>query len=110
MDASRSAQENVDPPAVTDKRSSFWVTFRNHSLMSPETILWLNQFAALTLNNRQRLALVYLWHNHRLANNDYQLMCRVDSVTAGRELRGLVQADLQNQEDHPRSDADAVRN
>jgi ATP-dependent DNA helicase RecG len=91
-------QANLEPPRFDDKRSSFWVTFRNHSLMSPEAITWLNQFASLALNDRQRLALVYLRNNDRMANNDYQRLCRVDSVTAGRELRGLVQAGLVEQQ------------
>lgn len=89
---------NLEPPRFQDRRSSFWVTFRNHSLMSPAAITWLNQFAALPLNDRQRLALVYLRNNERMANNDYQRLNRVDSVTAGRELRGLVQADLAEQQ------------
>src|SRR5207245_817086 len=91
-------QANLEPPRFDDKRSSFWVTFRNHSLMSPDAIAWLNQFASLPLNDRQRLALVYLRNNERMANNDYQRLCRVDSLTAGRELRGLVQAGLVEQQ------------
>jgi ATP-dependent DNA helicase RecG len=91
-------QANLEPPRFEDRRSSFWVTFRNHSLMSPEAITWLNQFARLALNDRQRLALVYLRHNERITNNDYQRLARVDSGTAGRELRGLVQADLVEQQ------------
>jgi ATP-dependent DNA helicase RecG len=76
-------QANLEPPRFDDKRSSFWVTFRNHSLMSPEAITWLNQFAGVALNDRQRLALVYLRNNDRMANNDYQRLCRVDSGPAG---------------------------
>jgi ATP-dependent DNA helicase RecG len=91
-------QANLEPPRFEDKRSSFWVTFRNHALMGPAAITWLNQFAGLALNDRQRLALVYLRNNERLANNDYQRLNRVDSLTAGRELRGLVQADLVEQQ------------
>ena len=91
-------QANLEPPRFEDKRSSFWVTFRNHTLMGPAAITWLNQFAGLALNDRQRLALVYLRNNERLANNDYQRLNRVDALTAGRELRGLVQADLVEQQ------------
>jgi ATP-dependent DNA helicase RecG len=91
-------QANLEPPRFEDKRSSFWVTFRNHSLMSPDAVTWLNHFAALPLNDRQRLALVYLRHNDRIANNEYQRLNQVDSITAGRELRGLVQAELIEQQ------------
>src|SRR5438067_2690763 len=51
-------QANLEPPRFDDKRSSFWVTFRNHTLMSPEAIAWLN--------------------NESIANSDYQRLCRVD--------------------------------
>jgi ATP-dependent DNA helicase RecG len=91
-------QANLEPPRFDDKRSSFWVTFRNHTLMSPAAITWLNQFSALPLNDRQRLALVYLRHNERMVNNDYQRLNRVDPLIAGRELRGLVQANLIDQQ------------
>jgi predicted HTH transcriptional regulator len=62
--------------------------------MSPEAITWLNQFADRPLNDPQRLALVYLRHNERMTNGDYQRLNHVDSVTANRELRGLVQSEL----------------
>lgn len=74
------------------------VTFRNHTLMSPEAITWLNQFARLPLNDRQRLALVYLRYNDQVTNSDYQRLNQVDALTAGRELRGLVQAGLVEQQ------------
>ncbi len=89
---------NLEPPRFEDKRSSFWVTFRNHTLMSPEAITWLNQFASLPLEDRQRLALVYLRYNDQITNHDYQRLNQVDSITAGRELRGLVQAGLVEQQ------------
>ena len=89
---------NLEPPRFEDKRSSFWVTFRNHTLMSPEAITWLNQFADLPLNDRQRLALVYLRFNDQITNSDYQRLNQVDALSAGRELRGLVQAGLVDQE------------
>jgi ATP-dependent DNA helicase RecG len=88
---------NLAPPRFHDKRSSFWVTFRNHTLMSPEAIAWLNQFADRPLSDQQRLALVYLRHNEQMTNSDYQRLNHVDSVTANRELRGLVQAGLTEQ-------------
>ena len=89
---------NLEPPRFDDKRSSFWVTFRNHTLMSPEAVTWLNQFATLPLNDRQRLALVYLRCNDQITNSDYQRLNQVDALAAGRELRGLVQSGLVQQE------------
>lgn len=92
IEAMRAA--NLEPPRFQDRRTSFWLTFRNHTLMNPDAIAWLNQFAAQPLNDRQRLALVYLRANQQMANRDYQRLNRVDSVTANRELRRLVETSL----------------
>ncbi len=34
---------NLEPPRFHDKRSSFWVTFHNHTLMGPEVVKWLKK-------------------------------------------------------------------
>jgi predicted HTH transcriptional regulator len=65
--------------------------------MTPEAIQWLNRFAHLPLNDHQRLALVYLKQNHYIDNQDTRRLNRVDMITAGQDLRGLVQADLVEQ-------------
>jgi len=54
---------NLEPPQFQDKRSSFWVTLRNHTLMGPDAIAWVNQFSNQELNDHQRLALIYLKYN-----------------------------------------------
>ena len=58
---------------------------------------WLNQFAHIPLDDRQRLALVYLRYHKQLTNRDYRRLNHVDAMVAGQELRGLVQADLVEQ-------------
>jgi ATP-dependent DNA helicase RecG len=90
-------EANLEPPAFDDRRSSFRVAFRNHTLMSPEAIAWLNQFSSLPLNDRQRLALVYLRQHQQATNADYRRLNRVDPMTAGHELRGMVEAGLVEQ-------------
>lgn len=85
---------NLEPPQFQDKRSSFWVILRNHTLMSPDAIAWVNQFSNQELNDHQRVALIYLRFNEQITNRDYQRLNHVDSVTANRELRGLAQAGL----------------
>lgn len=85
---------NLEPPRFDDRRRSFVVTFHSHTLMNPEAIAWLNQFANKPLNDGQRVALAYLRRNHSMTNSDYQRLSHVDSVTATHELRGLVQARL----------------
>ena len=85
---------NLEPPRFADRRSSFLVTFRNHTMMNPEAIAWLNQFAHVSLNDRQRLALVYLRQHDQITNSDYQRLNRVNAMVAGQDLRGLVQTGL----------------
>jgi len=95
IEAMRAA--SLGPPRFLDRRSSFWVTFYNHTLMSPVAVTWLNQFSSQPLNDRQRLALVYLRSNEQLTNSDYRRLNRVDALAAYRELRGLVQTRLVEQ-------------
>jgi ATP-dependent DNA helicase RecG len=90
-------EANLEPPRFDDRRTSFTITLHNHTLMTPEAIQWLNRFAHLPLNDHQRLALVYLNQNHNIDNQDYRRLNRVDMITAGQDLRGLVQADLVEQ-------------
>ena len=66
--------------------------------MNPEAIRWLNQFASLPLNDRQRVALVYLRQHERITNADYRRLNRVEAAVAGQELRGLVDAGLVDQD------------
>jgi predicted HTH transcriptional regulator len=66
--------------------------------MNPDAIAWLNQFAHVQLNDRQRLALVYLRQQESVTNADYRRLNRIDAMVAGQELRGLVQAGLVDQQ------------
>lgn len=87
-------EANLEPPNFNDRRASFQVTFRNHTLMNPDAIAWLNHFANFTLTDRQRLALVYLRQHERITNNEYRRLNRVDTMAAGQDLRGLVETGL----------------
>jgi ATP-dependent DNA helicase RecG len=100
---------NLEPPRFDDRRTSFWVTFRNHTLMNPAAITWLNQFAQILLNDRQRLALVYLRQHEQITNSDYRRLNHVDAVMAVQELRGLVQAGLVQQHGVSRSTSYTLR-
>jgi len=83
---------HLEPPRFSDDRSYFRVTFYRHTLLlSGEGIDWLNSVAAaLPISDRQRLALLYLRTNERMANSDYRRLHRVDSRIAARELQELV--------------------
>lgn len=88
-------EAHMGPPRFHDDRSSFTVTFVSHTLLlTADGIEWLNSAAAdLHLNERQKLALLYLRHNQRLTNSDYRRLHHgLDSREAGRELQGLVRA------------------
>lgn len=80
----------LEPPIFEDKRSSFWVTFRNHTMMDTEAVGWLGGLSHLNINDRQRTALVYLRSHGGMANRDYQRLNSVDSRMATKELHGLV--------------------
>jgi len=88
-------EARLEPPQFRDMRAFFRVTFKNQTLMDPETIAWLNRFANLSaLNDNQRIALAYLRYNAQMTNRDYRRLNNVDTVRATRELRGLVDAGL----------------
>lgn len=87
-------EANLEPPRFNDRRASFLVTFLNHTLMSPEAIAWLNQFARYPLEDRQRIALVYLRNHGQITNEEYRRLSRVDAAAAGQDLRMLVQTGL----------------
>lgn len=89
---------NLEPPRFQDRRSSFLVTLRSHTLMGPEAIAWLNKYAGFQLNDRQRLALAYLRFNEKMTNSDYRRLNHVDTITASRELKALVQTRLVEQQ------------
>ena len=90
-------EANLEPPRFDDRRASFKVTFHNHTLMTPDAVTWLNQFSHLPLNDHQRLALVYLRQHSHIDNRDYRRLNSVDMMTAGQDLRGMVQTSLVEQ-------------
>ena len=89
---------NLEPPRFDDRRSSFRVVFHNHTLMSSESIKWLNRFSRINLNDRQRLALVYLRQHDHINNSVYRRLNQVNTLVAGQELRSLMQAGLVEQQ------------
>lgn len=95
IEAMRNAQ--MMPPKFRDKRSSFVVTFMNHTLLDEETISWLNQFGKFPMNDRQRLALAYLRSSEHITNKEYQVLNSVESKTATGELQALVKMGLLRQ-------------
>ena len=85
-------EAHLEPPRFQDTRIYFTVTFSNQTLLDPETVTWLNRYANLPINPRQRTALAYLHRHKQITNPEYCRLINVDSLMATRELRGLVDA------------------
>jgi len=85
---------HLEPPVFRDTRSSFRVVFKNHTLLDPETVAWLNRFASYPLSDAQRMGLAYLRANRSLTNSDYRRLNNTTTVEATRDLRDLVDLDL----------------
>ena len=87
-------EAHLEPPQFRDTRASFRVVFKNHTLLDPETVTWLNQFAGYPLTDAQRMALAYLRVNPRMTNSEYRRLNNTTTVEATRELRELVELNL----------------
>jgi len=87
-------EAHLEPPLFRDNRASFRVVFKNHTLLDPETVTWLNQFAGYSLSDAQRMALAYLRVNPRMTNSDYRRLNNATTVEATRELRDMVEQGL----------------
>lgn len=87
-------EAHLEPPQFRDTRDSFRVIFKNHTLLEPRTLNWLNQFAGYPLSDAQRMALAYLQVNSQMTNSDYRRLNNTTTVEATRELRELVDLDL----------------
>lgn len=85
---------HLEPPQFRETRNSFVVTFKNHNFIDEEAIAWLNTYSNITINDRQVSALVYTRNNKRITNREYQELNSIDSVTATKELKYLLQNNL----------------
>jgi ATP-dependent DNA helicase RecG len=84
----------LEPPRFHDDRNQFTVVLKSHTLvLDDDGVAWLNAVAdQLPLNDRQKLALLYLRRNPRLTNSQYRrLHPGLDSRDALHELQGLVE-------------------
>lgn len=79
----------LEPPTFENRGSSFWVT-----LSSGPAALPLPDLSHLELNERQMLAVEYLYAHGRITNRQYQEEFAVSERTALYDLQGLVEAGL----------------
>lgn len=87
-------EAHLELPKFEDHRDYFKVTFYNQALLDQESLTWLNQFANIPFNARQRTTLAYLHKHEQITNQEYCRINNVDSVTATRDLKGLVESKL----------------
>lgn len=87
----------LERPVFRDALTSFLVVLKNHTMMDEEAYRWLGTFSNYQLTDHQRVALVYAWRSGKIVNRDYQKLNSVSSVTATRDLHGLVGLDLLRQ-------------
>jgi ATP-dependent DNA helicase RecG len=73
-------EAHLEPPRFQDTRTYFTVTFSNQTLLDPETVAWLNHYASLPINPRQRTALAYLHRHKQITNPNYCRLNNVDSL------------------------------
>jgi ATP-dependent DNA helicase RecG len=84
-------EAHLEPPHFQDTRTYFTVSFSNQSLLDSEMVTWLNRYASLPINPTQRTGLAYLHRHKQITNPVYCRLNNVDSLTATRDLRGLVE-------------------
>lgn len=84
-------------PTFDDKVSSFLVTFPNHTLMSEETVAWIESFGEPGLSDSQCIALAQLRQDGDIDNRSYRTATGVDSRVATSELQDLVARELVTQ-------------
>ncbi|MEU6412929.1 ATP-binding protein [Microbispora sp. NPDC046933] len=84
----------MSPPQFADKISSFLVTFPNHTLLSGETVNWIQSLGEHGLTDSQCIALALLRDEGALDNRAYRNATGVDSRVATNELQDLVAREL----------------
>lgn len=83
------SRAGLPPPMFKDGRTHFRAVFMNETLLDSATIEWLNRFANLAINERQRRALAYLKRVRSIRNKDYSRLNDCDSRQATGELSEL---------------------
>ncbi|MCL5058783.1 MAG: putative DNA binding domain-containing protein [Actinobacteria bacterium] len=87
-------KHNLSPPLFKNTLSRFSLTFKNHNLLSPDALKWLESIKISGLNSNQRLVMVYVKNEGRITNREYQRLCGVDTIIATRELGEMVQSEV----------------
>jgi ATP-dependent DNA helicase RecG len=85
----------LNPPEFFTNGFIFTVTLRNAPVYDDETLRWLNQFAASSVNLRQRRLLAYAYcHGKTFSTTEYERIAEVDRDTAYRDIRLMVKSGI----------------
>jgi ATP-dependent DNA helicase RecG len=85
----------LNPPEFFTNGFIFAVTLRNAPVYDDETLRWLNQFAASSVNLRQRRLLAYAYcHGKTFSTTEYERIAEVDRDTAYRDIRLMVKSGI----------------
>ncbi len=83
-------EAGLEPPVILERIREFVVVIKNHGLVDAEAARWLKGVDTQVLNDRQRLALVFLRRNASITNQQYRTLTGSDSHQATSELSGLA--------------------
>jgi ATP-dependent DNA helicase RecG len=85
----------LNPPEFSTNGFFFTVTLRNAPVYDDDTLRWLNQFAASSVNLRQRRLLAYAYcHGKTFSTTEYERIAEVDRDTAYRDIRLMVKSGI----------------
>lgn len=90
-------ESQTSPPEFEDRRTYFRVVFGNDAMLDDATVEWLNQFKALSLTEKQRMALAYTLQQQEIDNGVFRRLTGADSREATTELQDLVRQGLLQQ-------------
>ena len=85
----------LNPPEFSTNGFIFTVTLKNAPVYDDDTLRWLSQFTASTVNQRQRRLLAYAYcHGKTFSTTEYERIAEVDRDTAYREIRLMVKSGI----------------
>lgn len=84
----------LSPPELVDRVHRLTATLSNDGLLDEDALRWLDQVDVRSLNERQRLALVFARRQGSIDNRPCRTVTGCDAATATRELAGLASTGL----------------
>ena len=83
----------LEPPKFEERRGDFWVTFKNHTLLTKQDMEWLKNFK-MDFTENEALALSFIRKNEVMTNSDYQKLCNLNRGRSLIEIKTLLSKGL----------------